>query len=356
MKLYSNFENDIRTDKTVPGSYERWYFDAVSYDKRYRIVVIFYEGNPFSAKYIKNLRSKREGDKSRAFFYPALSISVYEDNKTIFDSQSEYPNEECSFGSDEIYIRIGNNELTALQDDGDIIYSLNLVEELPSGDRLIADLSFKSEECGNLTNNHQALGGHLWNLAQPKANVSGRIYIYQGSRIVHRIKMAGLGYHDHSIGRVPLKNQYVDWYWGRFHFDAGTLIYYVMNHKEGQQHKAWLIDPFNQTCLMEYDQVKISETQLNRFLLAPKRKIEMKNAESQVYIHQNQVLDSGPIFMRFSADAILHLEKNNIVSKSTGNTEYIKPSRISSRIFSPLLNRGKRNSDERTNWIRKIWK
>ncbi|MEX0780476.1 MAG: hypothetical protein WD491_12375 [Balneolales bacterium] len=358
MQIFSDYNKDIPSAKTVPGSYEWWYFDGVSYDEQYRFVVIFYEGNPFSTKYIRNLSRKNYKKKALAENYPAISISVYENDEPIYCCLSEYPPEDCSFSKDRIEIKVGDNTLTAINDDGDVTYLLNLYENLPSGDRLNADLSFKSEdiERGLLTDSGKKntdSEGHMWNLVQPRANVSGRIYIYENSNIIHRIKLAGIGYHDHNLGTEPAKEEFVNWYWGRFHFDKGTLVYYVMNRKGSRQQKAWLIGPQNQECLMEFSNIILNKSKMNRFLLASNRNLEFKNDHASVFIQQNKELDSGPFYMRFASDAVLYNNQSGKADKSTGVTEYLKPDRIYSRIFWPLVNMRQRYVRQKPHWVQK---
>ncbi|MEX2402959.1 MAG: hypothetical protein WD625_02435 [Balneolales bacterium] len=357
MQVFSDFNKDVPLAKPKPGSYEWWYFDGVSYDDRYRFIVIFYEGNPFSSKYIKRLSRNNSKDNALAKSYPALSISVYENDKPIFYSLSEYPPEDCSFSRDRIDIKIGDNTLTAINEDGDITYLLSLYENLPSGDRLNAELSFKSEDIerhllGTGAENDGS-PGHMWNLVQPKAKVNGRIYIYENDSIIHRIKMAGIGYHDHNLGFEPMKDEFDHWYWGRFHFDMGTLIYYVINRKGTQQHKAWLINPYNEELLMEFDDVILAKAKLNRFMLSSHRKLKFKNEQAQVIIQQDQVLDSGPFYMRFTGQATLHMDNHKSVVNSTGITEFIKPKRIYSRIFWPLVNMRRRSVGHKAHWVQK---
>ena len=70
MKITSNFAKDIRSVKKESGAYEWWYFDAVSDDDSVEIVVIFYEGNPFSRRYIQH---QQNGASATPSNFPAHS-------------------------------------------------------------------------------------------------------------------------------------------------------------------------------------------------------------------------------------------------------------------------------------------
>ncbi len=54
------------------GGYEWWYFDALSKDGNWSFVVIFYQGNPFSPEYIRNIK-KNSTDPDE---FPGVSISI----------------------------------------------------------------------------------------------------------------------------------------------------------------------------------------------------------------------------------------------------------------------------------------
>ena len=63
MKIFSDPQKDTKTAKPKPGSYEWWYFDAFDPVSELAVVVIFFDGNPFSTRYIKHLEkmSRRDG-------------------------------------------------------------------------------------------------------------------------------------------------------------------------------------------------------------------------------------------------------------------------------------------------------
>ena len=70
MYIRSKLSSELPHKKEIPGSYEWWYFDAMSADKKWAIVIIFYEGNPFSPAYIK----AQEEARSSATHYPETPL------------------------------------------------------------------------------------------------------------------------------------------------------------------------------------------------------------------------------------------------------------------------------------------
>jgi hypothetical protein len=64
MQILSSLQSDIWHNLKEPGSYEWWYFDAVTDDERYSIVAIWFSGFPFSPYYLQRLRAwKQNGSK-----------------------------------------------------------------------------------------------------------------------------------------------------------------------------------------------------------------------------------------------------------------------------------------------------
>ncbi|MBP3192539.1 hypothetical protein [Natronogracilivirga saccharolytica] len=191
MQLISDSNRDARHPKTRPGSYEWWYFDGISDDGEYQIVIIYYDGCPFSTRYVREADRFRHksGDGSGmkgdgpdsgtggntdagaagntladtaenapenkaaeaagalAGQHPAISISVYHKGEPIFYSLSEYPPDQCSFSEDKPEVTIGGNSLRrdVREKHGSEDFSgydLRINERLPSGDELKGIITF----------------------------------------------------------------------------------------------------------------------------------------------------------------------------------------------------------------------
>lgn len=246
MQIFSNPDRDISTPKSEPGSYEWWYFDAMSADHRYSFVIIFYEGNPFSRRYIDAIK---DDANNRASDYPAISISVYKESEPIFYSFEEVVRSDAEFSGEEPFGRVKKNRFRRYeQTNGTHEYQVSLDQVIPNGDRITGTITFKSKVSGPFQAepaDNQGLDAslHGWNLVQPMADVSGVLTIAGATR--EEITFEGSGYHDHNTGMEPMKESFDEWYWGRFHFSGGSLVYYLMNRGGSWQNCAWLIDSEN---------------------------------------------------------------------------------------------------------------
>ncbi|MCC5925220.1 MAG: hypothetical protein JJU41_01555 [Bacteroidetes bacterium] len=358
MKITSSLQEDISVKKTDTGSYEWWYFDARDHKGEYQIVVIFYEGCPFSSKYIRNQDKQPDQPAAKADRYPAISISVYKNGKTIYYSMSEYAPSDASFHRDMVSVKIGEHTMEALIDENDqLVYSIRLNEVLPGGDRISAMLRFSSPKPNpdlwkEVRGEHSANSAHKWNLVQPLANVKGVLSLNRNDNFEKPIIFEGVGYHDHNIGSEPMRKSFDDWYWGRIHFNEFTLVYYVMNKHDGQDYGAWLISIDNQKITDVSANIRIDGENVNAFGLSSARRLVFEFSKLSITVLCNQIIDNGPFYMRFKSEARLryHGKDEEI---SFGLSEYIKPRRIHYRIFWPMVHMRYRYAADKPHWVQR---
>ncbi len=380
MHLLSDIRRDVRHPKSRPGSYEWWYFDGISEDGNYQVVIIFYEGCPFSTRYVRSVEKDPEGEDARAARHPAISISLYYKGVPIFYSLSEYPPDQCSFDEGQAAVAIGENSLRFTErethgSDGFGSYDLRINERLPSGDELKGILTFSGMDPNErlFTGNGKSpaasadstvadgedVPGHLWNLVLPRANMQCRINLLRNGLVKKELKFEGAGYHDHNLGSEPMKESFRDWYWGRVHFPHATLVYYIMN-KNGvpgskeriQDYRAWLISPDNRRLLHSLELTGLKKRSTNGFLLRPARRLHLRDKELEIEVRHRVLADSGPFYCRYISEAkLVHpaLEKQT----ATGIAEYIRPDRIHRRLFWPLVHMRLRYVDQKPHWVQK---
>jgi len=347
MQIISDSGKDVRSRKPSPGSYEWWYFDAASHDGTYSLVVIFYDGNPFSRRYADALK---RGEKNLAKYYPAVSISVYKGSSPVFYSFEEVLPEEALFSAHKPEGFVKGNRFVKVESGDKLVYRLTLDQRLPGGDHLSAELTFTSQRHNFILAENQTDSGgnekHSWNLVQPYADVEGLITVsgYSGQKI----KFSGRGYHDHNTGNEPMHRSFSEWYWGRIHFAGGTLAYYLMNENNVLNSKGWLFDESGNVTLM--DGITTDDIGLNKFGLHSARKIEKKDGDIRFLIQKNEVVDDGPFYQRFLNRMVLQAEGRTI--QGQGISEYIYPSRIHTKLFRPLVNM-RIQYPGRAHWVQK---
>lgn len=347
MKIISDFSKDTQTLKPNPGSYEWWYFDAVS-DDGYSIVIIFYEGNPFSRKYIESLHA---GTQSDATQFPAISISVYDNGNPLFYSFEEFLPDSAGFSSSKPGGHAGNNHFEGVKNGNNLVYNIHLDQTLVNGDSLRGDLTFSLDSSTKINSDILTSGSdnsnHTWNLVMPKCKAEGEIRI-EGYREAHFL-FKGTGYHDHNTGFEPMKESFKEWYWGRYHTQNGTFIYYLMNKVNAWDNQAWYIgDDGNIEKLNS--RIEKKNENLNIFGLTSARVLEFDGNEISAFLQKDTLLDNGPFYQRFEGKLLLKID--DTLEQATGISEYIYPSRIYSKTFWPLVNMRIKYPDK-THWVQK---
>lgn len=358
--MESDIARDGRTAGKPTGGYEWWYFDAVETDGSYRLVVIFYEGNPFSRRYLEALEERGGASPEE---YPALSISLYREGETLFYSFTEYAPGEAEFKDRSPEMRIGSNRLLMEGNGGEVTYRLELDERLPAGDTLSGELLFRGPPPdpalfrGESTagSGAPAVEGHRWNLALPRARVEGALTLGGPAGRSREISFRGTGYHDHNSGDKPLAEAFREWYWGRFHFEAGTLVYYAMNMRHGVRHRAWLLGRDGRRIRCRLDEMDLEDRGRTLFGLRPARRIRMSagSDEAACTVQQAGVLDSGPFYQRYDSRAFLSLPGAGAIESDSGFAEYLNPGRISRRVFRPLVDMRIHYRQEGPHWVQR---
>lgn len=334
MQIISDFYKDTQSKKLKPGSYEWWYFDVMS-KEGYSLVVIFYDGNPFSRRYIEKLTSNSETNASH---FPAISISLYKDGLPIFYSFEEVTPEEAEFSETQPFGTIGNNSFEGLRDQNELTYKVILNQKLETGDSLSGSLIFKSPEKDLSENFHSEEGAHksehCWNLIMPYSTVVCNLTL--DGYLNEKIEFKGRGYHDHNTGTEPMMDSFREWYWGRYHMsNNATLIFYLMSVNGEWKKKVWLFDEDGTVKNMD-QKIEMSNKSFNLFGLESARTFHFEGDGIRAFIQHDQVVDSGPFYQRFNGKVIL--SRGGKPEQAIGISEYIFPSRIYSRFFWPLVN------------------
>lgn len=333
MQILSDFNKDTQTQRKESGSYEWWYFDLLTTDG-YSVVIIFYEGNPFSRRYISELN---HGQSASPGNYPAISLSVYKQGKPLFYLFDECEPSDAGFSSEQPEGFVKGNSFKGESTSDGYRYSIRLNQELPSGDKIDASLSFlcnKWDAAALLNQTAQIGEDHIWNLISPRCGVIGEIKIWGYKE--YEMDIEGIGYHDHNVGFEPMKDSFTEWYWGRYHLPNSTLVYYLMNEHNKWKYKAWLITEGEKIRSLK-TQIDVSDLQTNMFGLKSSRVFTFFDDETELFLQKDRVTDNGPFYQRFEGRLIAK-SGGDTIEECRGISEYIYPSRIYDKRFWPLVN------------------
>jgi len=346
MNISTKLEDEFLDSEKPRKGYEWWYFDAISADKKWSIVLIFYQGNPFSTNYIEGKYSKKSEE------YPALSISVYKNGKAEYYSFLEFPKSQLLYDEeDDIHLSIGGCAFHRRTLADTVEYEINLNQTLESSHSIVGKLKFISERSAdNLISSKSKGDKHFWNLLQARCKAVGSFKI-SGKTDSYHVGFHGDGYHDHNTGHELMNESFKDWYWGRFHFSEYTIVYYIMNGYHTKQHQAWLISRDNQEIAGFFDNIDLTKNSKNWLGLEAYREVTLSGLLGNLKILNNTVIDNGPFYQRYLSEAIF--TDVNGEQRQVGISEYINPGRIENEKYWWLVRMRLRYLREKPHWVQK---
>ena len=349
MYLYSDPDDDIRHDKSAPGAYEWWYFDAYDPASEYGLVAIFYDGLLFSPDYHEAVRS---GSEAQASQHPGFSLSIYHKHSTEFYALKSYGPVEAHFGDRSAPVAIGKNSVTAGIDGGITTYTVSIDETIPCGMTARGKLTFTGRTATSALGVGDPNAFHSWNLVLPHARACGDVSILQGRSTRHVATFDTFGYHDHNLGLRPLENDFTEWYWGRIHLGDHTLVWYVMNTEGKLDTQAWLVEPGARDFYQQVQITPSASTQRSYFGLNRIREWEVVLRGESYRIVAGWEWDDGPFYQRFRVD-LTDPSYRVVAGSRPGIGEYIKPDRITSKWVRPLIKIRHHRAGEKGNWIQR---
>jgi carotenoid 1,2-hydratase len=341
MQFLSSRATDGVQLKTGSSGYEWWYFDAWDERTEVSLVVIFYQGNPFSRRMFDRRSAMF---KSPASGFPALSVSLHRKGVPLFIGFKEFTEAETQVGASSF--QVGPNFFE--QENG--FWRIQLDFALPGGLQLRAKLRFEYGKDGWF---HQpdATDAHGWNLASGHCTASGQAVVLSGGSVSHRVELKGNGYHDHNWGIRPLHRDFQSWSWARIHLEGATVVFYHKKLVTGVEAAfGWLCRDGSDTA----EPVSITAARKKRSLfgLFSPRQFQLEGKGFRATLRHETVLESGPFYQRFISGT--HAVLDGRSSFVHGISEFIQADRIHRRRFRPLLDMRITYPDRRPHWVQRI--
>ncbi len=353
MRMIASRTEDAWHRLRQPGAYEWWYFDALSEDREYGLVAIWFCGIPFSPDYNAHFEAYERG---RALppdpcDYAAFSFALYHRGRPIAYALVEYDTFTAS--TTRPMVSTGRNLLT--YDPATATYHLNVDVDLTEvttpipvaiGRRLTGTFSFR-----NLNENwlspevmvssqggmEHALGTHTWNLVAPVCATHGALEITGADgRCERRVAFVGRGYHDHNYDPVPMSRAINRWHWGRCWRGDRMLIYYCNEPLPGQPGAfsfGAVFDGERPEIVTDAIEVTFEAQRRNWLgLKYPHRLHITLPATGETWtIRQQHMVDSGPFYIRFLSGA-------GPDDDAHGVSETLDGRRLRWRLFRPMIN------------------
>ena len=322
----SSVETDVWHPKADPKSYEWWYFDALSDDGSEAIVIIFLDNYIYSPRYNNSrLTSSR---------FPAVSFTYFRDGKPLYKAVGEYSESQFSASESIPQCRIGESAFKAESAAYGSGYLLSINLPLSNDGRLEAKFEWLSIE-SNLAADELEYreSPHRWNMAVPRADVTGRIEVKNKKGLVKDDvrHFRGTGYHDHKMDDRWLANTVQDWHWGRAHFADSTAVFY--RHREiGDKTPSTKLLVIKDNELHERD-VRFEDQNYVRDKFGiryPTRLQFISEDNVRLRVKPIKVIDSSFYFLRFMSEITLTI-RDGVPRKTKGITEFIAPKTLKYR-------------------------
>ncbi len=222
LALWSSTADGTWADQISGERHVRWHFDALSDDGREAMVIVFVADRPELSLLASTAADSTEETDRTVFF------SYFVDGKAICRASHKLSSE-VDIGN--VFHLSGDAEephfvhTTAPYGSG---YSVELDLKLENGGRLKANLEWLSVESNLLPDAPDLPFADLkWNLAAPRADVSGRLMITEKSGKVRSINhFRGTGFHDQRSSSSDMIAASREWLWCRAHFADVTTIFF----------------------------------------------------------------------------------------------------------------------------------
>ena len=248
--------------RPLPGGYGWYYFDGISLDARYVLVVTWYSGFLFSPRYYDEVLELRERNGVQPgegvvladpTNFGAFGLALYDRGRSKAylvveaplvrgGSDPWFPNlhaGEPGMGSSPLpdpdaTLSVGENRATR---EADGSYLLEFSDHSKwfhtgvEGKLRIRPLGPGSEVIPLTTEGDPGMEGtHEWQILASRTEVTGRIsWKSPLSRRPRTLDLQALGYVDRNVGRLPISPKVGRWLWGRFQGSEKTIAYYRLD-------------------------------------------------------------------------------------------------------------------------------
>ena len=230
--LFGPEQDALHVDPAAPGAYEWWYFDALSDDEKWALVVIFFLGAPMSPYY----KAVANGGKSDARDWCGVFVSLHEkvEPPTVTARWRERAYaynlyRDGEFSAERPAVAVGGSRMDAAAGaDGAWTWTLDVREPGLWRGRTEARLTFTTFGAPPDLPPLGTSAAHNWVCVAPACRATGSVTLPTGRSVA----FAGNGYHDHNFGCLPFADTEI-WYWGRASVGTQAVVFYHREPPEG---------------------------------------------------------------------------------------------------------------------------
>jgi carotenoid 1,2-hydratase len=288
----------------TPGAQEWWYFDAISDDGAYALVVVWYAGLPFDPDYglatLRHLKNPGRYPAPNALDHAAIGLSLYYHGKTVAYALNRYPAGRFEHTAEPFSLAVGNSRID--RDQGG--YRLQVDTPAQDGRSMIrADLNFVP--AGGTESLERNLGGKggapHWILAAADCRVEATIALEGKGGF--ELKFQGRGYHDHNAGEEEISVAWTRWRWGRVHVGSRTVIYYQAEPRDGREQSIQIVCEDGRPVDVRDDvSLQLDEPRRHPLGIRYARSMSIEGSVPPISRTHRELVDFGPFYLRWLSD------------------------------------------------------
>ncbi len=296
------------------NAYEWWYFDSVSDDGEWSLVVIFLLGSPFSPY----SRACELNQNANPLQHNGVFVALHHRGRLLHYQYARYTPDQIAArevgGGSPMALQFGPNRWDGLPDGRGFDIALN--EENANRRRMVARIEFSDVAVGD-----SPVGKPLSVLSEPGHNwlpviVGGRahcrieLHSPAESREPETIVFRGSAYHDHNWGTLPFDSTIRRWLWARADFAPGCagVLYQTTPASPLQAAQTLLLTrkPGEAVRVLEQDavQVRVTRNARNGYGVAYPREITARFDDGKLTWRFGKSLESTPFYMRCETEAV----------------------------------------------------
>ena len=345
MQILFGAENDgLHISPTDPNGYEWWYFDAISDDERYILVVIYFLGTPMSPYY----KAVTDGKNPLPKDWCGVFMSLHERTTSGYRERAYAYNvyRGGDFAEDGASVSVGGSRFVRGMDGA---WNLSFNERCLWLGCVRGELCFAPD----FSPRHGVLPGdeaHTWVCVAPDCRVSGDLQLANGETV----RFTGRGYHDHNYGRLPWAKT-KRWVWGRGRTcdetgQAETVVYYITQGMDGKLSPLCLVFDGATNRSLQLDKKCVPSEYCTNYGLGlqgclhftlhpPNENLIALTTWEQNSDNRLCVLSNAPFYVRHVSafHNLLDASNNERRSKGIGISEVFEPARLCGSVISRMM-------------------
>lgn len=333
--LREEWAEESRHGLTQPGSYEWWYFHAMS-PAGDGVLISLFEGLPFHPNYLTQINRYNHRIGASVFQkpwpgleasrYPAAYMSLYQGGRRVAQFLNLYP-PDSSLGTPSD-IRVGPNRMT-LRHDG----SIGLVvkgypyETVRGRPKKRADLvlsasltlmpTFRGVQHVRPFRAPDRSGAcHQWVLAAPHGRMTGEVLLVDSdNQSLIDMSIDTLGYHDHVYGQGGLSTDVNTLLWGFIQGEHWTAAWHQTVTSAVTQKQAdglVFFERGERAIVIDAPESRLSRHNFSNWLLRHPGRVSMHGSDThghtiELLLTHTAVRDTAPFHTRLAAEGTVTL-------------------------------------------------